>query len=406
MTERAARLVTEVLPRMPVRQWVLSLPYRLRYVLAWNHELCRAVLGVFARALLASYRQRAMRRGTADGRTGTLTVIQRFGGGLNLNVHFHTLVLDGVFTGPVPGGPLVFHAAPPPSDAEVARVVMTVRRRVLRLLARRGYGQDAGAAPDLLAEESPVLSGITGASVLGHVALGRRAGARVWRLGSEPDAPWIASRGPCQAHLDRFDLHADLHVAGHDRRRLEHLCRYLLRPPVAQERLRLLADGRVLVQLKRAWADGTNHLLFEPLEFLEKLAALTPRPRINLILYHGVLGPHARWRSRIVPAPAVQTLDPGASPEQARGASADEKTGPPRPPRHWRWADLMRRAFDIDVLACPHCGNRMRLLATIEDPRVAEQILTHLGLPSAPVRAGSAQPPPTSASDLFADTLA
>jgi hypothetical protein len=78
MTERAARLVTEVLPRMPVRQWVLSLPYRLRYVLAWNHELCRAVLGVFARTLLASYRQRAMRCGTADGRTGTLTVIQRW----------------------------------------------------------------------------------------------------------------------------------------------------------------------------------------------------------------------------------------------------------------------------------------------------------------------------------------
>ncbi len=104
MTERAAHLVTEVLPRAPVRQWVLSLPYRLRYQLAWDHELCRAVLGVFARTLLDFYR----RRGTADGRTGTLTVIQRFGGGLNLNVHFHTLALDGVFTEPVPGGPLVF----------------------------------------------------------------------------------------------------------------------------------------------------------------------------------------------------------------------------------------------------------------------------------------------------------
>lgn len=99
--------------------------------------------------------------------------------------------------------------------------------------------------------------------------------------------------GARHAHLDGFDLHAALRVAGHDRRRLEHLCRSLLRPPVAQERLRLLADGRVLVQLKRVWADGTSHLLFEPLEFLEKLAALTPRPRINLILYHGVLGPHA-----------------------------------------------------------------------------------------------------------------
>jgi len=80
MTEWAARLVTEILPRAPVRQWVLSLPYRLRYQLAWNHELCLAVLGVFTRALLELYRRRAGQRGVADGRTGTLTVIQRFGG--------------------------------------------------------------------------------------------------------------------------------------------------------------------------------------------------------------------------------------------------------------------------------------------------------------------------------------
>ncbi len=225
MTERAARLVTEVLPRLPVRQWVLSVPYRVRYLLAWNHGLCRAVLGVFTRALLDFYRRRARRRGIAGGRTGTLTVIQRFGGGMNLNVHFHTLALDGVFTEPVPGGPLVFHAAPPPSDAEVARVVVTVRTRVLRLLERRGYRADAEAAQDPLVEESPVLAGIMSASVLGQVALGRRAGARVWRLGSEPDAPWIASTSPRQAHLDGFDLHADLRVAGHDRKRLEHLCR-------------------------------------------------------------------------------------------------------------------------------------------------------------------------------------
>ena len=66
----------------------------------------------------------------------------------------------------------------------------------------------------------------------------------------------------------------------------------------------------------------------------------------------------------------------------------------------------MRRAFDIDVIACPQCGNRMRLLATIEDPRVVEQVRTHRGLPSAPVRADPAQPPPTAAANLFADTLA
>jgi hypothetical protein len=82
------------------------------------------------------------------------------------------------------------------------------------LLDCRRYSADAEAGQDPLVEESPALAGITGASVLGHVALGRRAGARVWRLGSEPDAPWIASTGPRQAHLDGFDLapgpHAEL----------------------------------------------------------------------------------------------------------------------------------------------------------------------------------------------------
>jgi hypothetical protein len=82
----------------------------------------------------------------------------------------------------------------------------------------------------------------------------------------------------------------------------------------------------VLLQLKRVWGDGTSHLLFEALEFLEKLAAITPRPLINLILYHGVLTPHARWRSRIVPGPGVRTLDAGVSPDEARGVSADDTT--------------------------------------------------------------------------------
>ena len=77
--------------------------------------------------------------------------------------------------------------------------------------------------------------------------------------------------------------------------------RYLLRPAVAQDRLRRLDDGRIVLTLKTAWADGTRHLVFEPLTLLEKLAALTPRPRINLVLYHGVLAPHAGWRAYTTP---------------------------------------------------------------------------------------------------------
>lgn len=80
MTEWAARLVDEVLPRVPVQQWVLSLPYRLRYLLAWDHALARAVLGVYVRVLLGFQRHRARRDGIRDGRSGSVTVIQRFGG--------------------------------------------------------------------------------------------------------------------------------------------------------------------------------------------------------------------------------------------------------------------------------------------------------------------------------------
>jgi hypothetical protein len=118
------------------------------------------------------------------------------------------------------------------------------------------------------------------------------ARARVWRVGDDPDAPWVLSTAPRHAHLAGFDLHANVAVPAADRSRLEQLCRYLLRPAVAQDRLRLLDDGRALLTLKTAWADGTRHLVFEPLGLLEKLAALTPRPRINLVLYHGVLAPH------------------------------------------------------------------------------------------------------------------
>ena len=194
-------------------------------------------------------------------------------------------------------------------------MVVTV---VLRLLARRGFAPDVEAARDPLVEESPVLAGITGASVLGQIALGPCAGARVWRLGADPDAPWITSSGPGQAHVEDFDLHASVRVPGHDRRRLEHLCRYLMRAPLGQERLRRLPDGRIAVELKRGWADGTTHLLFAPLELTEKLAALTPRPCINLILYHGVLAPHTKWRPRIVPDPPVASAGTAVNEPAAR----------------------------------------------------------------------------------------
>jgi hypothetical protein len=243
MTERAAHLVDAVLPRVPVRQWVLTVPYRLRYQMAWNHGLSRAVLGVYARVLLDVYARGARERSIDGGQTGMVTALQRAGGALNANLHFHTLVLDGVFL-EEPGGALSFHPAPASSDADVAAALATIRHRVQRLLVRRGLepGDDATGPADRLAEESPLLAGIVRASVQGRVALGPRAGARVRRLGDERDTAAMTSRGARQAHLDGFDLHANVWVSANDRAGLERLCRYVLPPalgagaPAAAER--------------------------------------------------------------------------------------------------------------------------------------------------------------------------
>ena len=264
-----------------------------------------------------------------------------------------------------------------------------------RLLVRRGLepGDDATGPADRLADESPVLAGIVGASVQGRVALGSRAGARVRRLGHEPDTEVVTSRGPRQAHLEGFDLHANVWVSANDRAGVERLCRYVLRPPFAQERLRLRSDGRVALELKTAWRDGTRELVFEPLEFLERLAAMTPRPETNLLICHGVLAPRARWRERVIaygrvlPEPRAAAAPLAAGPDDARVKPT---------PRAWTWAALMHRAFAIDVLACPRCGGRLRLIATLHDPAVIRKIFAHTwGL--APQGRAPAPPLPSSA---------
>jgi hypothetical protein len=302
-----------------------------------------------------------------------VTVIQRFGGGLNLNVHFHALVFDGVFFADGVSGALHFRPLPPPTDEEVGVVLARIAARVRRLLRRRGL--DPGDAyvfrADPVVEESPALAGISSASIQGRIALGPRAGARVWRVGGDPDAPWVLSTAPRHAHLDGFDLHANVDAPAADRTRLERLCRYLLRPAVAQDRLRLREDGRIVLTLKTAWADGTRQLVFEPLQLLEKLAAHAAAedqfgalPRRTGATFQLASPSGGLWRA--------------AGPD-ARGGqpnTRDEQRPPMTPaPRQWAWADLMRRAFDIDVLACPRCGGRLRLIATVDDPDAIRAIL-------------------------------
>jgi hypothetical protein len=298
MAERAANLVDHVLPAVPMRQWVLSLPFRLRYLLAWNHELCREVLAVYARA---------RRAGIRDAETGAVTAIQRFGSGLNLNIHYHTLALDGVFA----------------RDGDDWRFVPNRRRRRARSRgssrrSRAGSSASSRAAASRSARRTrtraipsprtrPPSPRSAPRRSPGAASSARAAGARVARIGNDPDAYTPKPETPWHARHAAFDLHAGRTVRADDRAGLERLAHYLLRPPLAQERIELLADGRVGVTLAHPWADGTRALVFTPVEFLEKLAVLIPKPRVNLLVYHGVLAARARHRAvalRAIPSPA------------------------------------------------------------------------------------------------------
>ncbi|MBK7950722.1 MAG: transposase [Deltaproteobacteria bacterium] len=99
-----------------------------------------------------------------------------------------------------------------------------------------------------------------------------------------------------------MSLHADVAVPTRDRKRLERLCRYVARPPLALARLEALTDGRLAYRLKTPWRDRTTHVVMERRELLERLAPLIPPPRAHQVRYHGVLAPCASGRDRVVPA--------------------------------------------------------------------------------------------------------
>jgi hypothetical protein len=206
----------------------------------------------------------------------------------------------------------------------------------------------------------------------------------VLRLGDASTTKPASPKGRRQARLGGFDLHANTSVRAKNRPKLERLCRYLLRPPVAEDRLSFGSDGSVLVRLKTPWRDGTSHIALQPLELLEKLAALTPRPYVNLIVYHGVLAPNAKWRREVVDFGRPQVEKPSSASIPKKVIDSHNRT----------WAELMRRGLDIDVLECPNCGGRLRFVAAILLSSAIRRILRHLGLPSDPVQLAPARAPP------------
>jgi len=427
MADTAAFLIDEVLPDVAVRQWVLSLPHRIRLLCAYDPEVCRAIRSVFVRAVSNAYLRQVRHRGLPRSNTGAVVFDQRFDSAARLDLHFHGLFADGVFSCALGQARADFDAAAGLSDDEVARTVRHIRRRVLRLLHELGKLDDTADGADT--QEPDVLLHLHAAAVQGKTALGPTAGTPDARPGRGTLAVQFRhGPGSLCADLDGFSLHAAVRIEAGRTDRLEHLIRYVARPPIAAERLSILPDGRVAYAFRKRWRDGSAGVVFDPLTFLERLAALVPRPRKKLVNYFGVFASAASYRSRVVPPPKAavanpagevlprcphQRPDPPAAPNLEPEGSADSANehqpaatrphfrGVPHAPRKRRqrrryyfWAELLQRVFFHNALVCSRCGGPRRLLSFLSDQNVIRRILLHLGLPAEPPALAPARPPP------------
>ena len=288
MADTSVHLEQNVLPPVPIRHWICSLPWGLRALLGYDRELCAAVADAFVRELSRSLRRRAKAtlslRTMADAHTGALVAVQRTDSALRLNVHFHVLALDGVYVRDSVTGPLVFHALGTPKRSDVADIAARTAERIEKILRARGRSldpqMDDSGAP-ALCEEQPGLAACYAAAAQGIAISGDRAGRPPLRLLVSPQ-PKQSAPGNDDADHDPvaevrgINLHARQCVDGRDRKRLERLCRYILRPPVAQDRLELRPDGHVELALKSVWKDGTRAIILTRQDLVLRLVAAIP----------------------------------------------------------------------------------------------------------------------------------
>jgi hypothetical protein len=396
MAQTAAHLADHVIPPVPVRQWVISVPKRLRGMLADRPRAVAALTKIFLaeieRLLLAAsgFNPAANTHASARPRLGGISFLHRFGSALNHHVHLHVCATDGVFApaATVAGcdAPPAFLPARPITPANLAALTERVRRRVIRWF-RRSRFLDAAAAADMLAWEN------SGFSV--------DASVRITLI--DRDVPSYSQS-------------------------LEHLLRYCARPPFALERLSVIRgpDGpiaRVRYMLPRhkaanwvgpgrgrkATRPGANGLVeLSPFEFLDRLTDLVPPPRKHRHRYHGVFAPNHKLR-RAVTALAIGNVGKrGEATASGHGNDGHGSTGccdaDQKPRSHdtsrIAWAKLMARLGEEFPLECPACGGDIRLIAFITEPGPIRKILTHLAEPLEPPPLSPARGPPTDWGEL------
>ena len=223
------------------------------------------------------------------------------------------------------------------------RLTQTLALRIGGFLERQGLlerdAENSYLAGDEL--EAGPMEQLLGSSITYRIAVGPQQGRKVFTLqrrcrrvrsrSMTGSARWPGSRcTPARAD---------------QRQKLERLCRYISRPAIAEKRLSLTPNGNIRYQLKTPYRDGTTHVIFEPLDFIARLAALVPKPRVNLTRFHGVFAPNSKHRARVTPAKR------GRGGQHARSADPEEPT-PAERRAAMTWAQRLKRVFGIDIETC------------------------------------------------------
>ena len=409
MVETAAHLTDHVFPRLPVRQWVLSVPKRLRYFMQRDGAVLNMVLRIFLRVIAQSLQSNspgAANVGKAALHIGAVAFIHRFGSSLNEHVHFHVCVVDGVFEEVTSGADadaepqaltddqsspskVIFHPARVIDETASAQVQATLRRRILRAFVGRG-----------------LLESFEAKEMLGYKHSG-------------------------------FSVDTSVRIEAHDHAGLERLLRYCARPPFAMERLRKAGDDLVYRCAKQHSEPGGDwrtdqrglnkragnqrgvkqgELTLTPLELIDRIAALIPPPRTHRHRYYGALAPNSPLRAAVtamaMPVQPTPICQPAVLPKQnaagegaagvATGTAALTSTASEQPepvplkrsPAHYLWAALIARIYEVFPLLCPICGGQMRIIAFITHSAEIRQILDHIGVDSEPPRLSPARGPP------------
>jgi hypothetical protein len=296
MAQTAAHLVDHVIPRVPVRQWVLSLPKRLRGYLEHDPKMITAVLRIVLDVIEQALRQLSG-CDHIKARFGAISYLHRFGSSLNPHVHFHCCVTDGLFSAEAEG--VKFHGIEAITEEDLQGIQQTLRRRLIGLFKRRGL-LEPDQAQDLLS----------------------------WR------------------HGGGFSLDASVQVEADDRAGLERLLRYCARPIFSMERLAWVAEdhNRLVYHLPKPMPDGRSELYLTPLELLDRLAQLTPPPRLHRHRYHGVFAPNAPQRGQVT---ALVKDSDGAPDTLSAVPVINEPPETRHPQPAYLWAILMARIYEV-----------------------------------------------------------